>query len=57
MFIGAQKLKLFSEHKSPELGWFLNFAGLHPLSYSRFVVRNGFGANFLVNPNFGRRSA
>ncbi len=57
MFIEVQKLKLFSEHKSPELGSVLDFAGLHPLSYSRFTGRNGFGVIFLVKPSIGRRLA
>jgi len=56
MFIGVQKLKLFSEHKSPELRQFLDLAELQPLGYSGFARRNGFDANFLVNPSFGRRS-
>ncbi len=57
MFIGVQKLKLFSEHKSSELGRFLGLAGLHPLSYSGFARRNGFEVTFLVNPSYGRQLA
>jgi hypothetical protein len=57
MFIGVQKLELFSEHKSPELGQFLNLAGLQPLICSEFACRDSFDANFLVNLSFDRRSA
>jgi hypothetical protein len=56
MFIGVQKLELFSEHKSSELGHFLDLAGLQFLICSGFTCRDRFGANFLVNPSFRRRS-
>lgn len=57
MFIEVQKLELFSEHKSPELGQFLDLAGLQPLICIRFACGDKFDANFLVNLSFGRRSA
>jgi hypothetical protein len=56
MFTGVQKLELFSAHKSPELGQYLNLAGLQPLICSGFACRDRFDANFLVSPSFGRRS-
>jgi hypothetical protein len=56
MFIGVQKLKLFSEHKSPELRQFLDLAGLQSIICSEFACRDRFDANFLVNPSSRRRS-
>ncbi len=46
MFIGVQKLELFSEHKLLELGQFLDLTGLQPPSYSRFTRRNSFDVIF-----------
>jgi len=51
MFVGVQKLKLFSEQKSFESRQILDVAGLHHLSYSGFASRNGFEAIFLANPS------
>jgi len=42
MFVGVQKLELFSDYKTAELGQILDLAGLYPLSKSEFARRNGF---------------
>jgi hypothetical protein len=55
MFIGLQKLGLFSEHKSPELRQFLNLAELQPLGYNELARSGGFDANFLANSSFDRQ--
>lgn len=57
MFIGVQKLELFSTHKSLDLRQFLDLTGLQTSSHSGFVRSNGFDATFLANPSFGRLSA
>ena len=57
MFIGVQKLELFSRHKSLDLRQFLNLTGLQTPSHSGFACGDGFDATFLANPGFGRLSA
>lgn len=57
MFIGVQKLELFSRHISLDLRQILDLTGLQTLHDREFARCDGFEAIFLANPSIGRLSA
>ena len=57
MFIGVQKLKLFSRHESPDLRQILAWLAYRPSATVDLLVGMGFDATFPANPSFGCLSA